>query len=180
MKKDKNPERPFREAPLAEIRDELIRNGMGEYADVASAVISGDFASAEKLMAEGVRNGTISIEEFKQLPLVLRERGSGTLEAIEHDLNHHKIRLSDLNIRLFLGSTEAIKRFVQNSQALCIISRAAITHELQAGLLTELKIDGLTFKRCFSFVQGPGPQTPLTARFIEFVQESIAEEQATA
>ena len=62
MKKDKNPERPFREAPLAEIRDELIRNGMGEYADVASAVISGDFASAEKLMAEGVRNGTISIE----------------------------------------------------------------------------------------------------------------------
>lgn len=63
MKKDKNPERPFREAPLAEIRDELIRNGMGEYADVASAVISGDFASAEKLMAEGVRNGTISIED---------------------------------------------------------------------------------------------------------------------
>lgn len=123
------------------------------------------------------QRGTISIEEFKKLPLVLRERGSGTLEAIEHDLNQHKIRLNDLNIRLFLGSTEAIKRFVQNSQALCIISRAAITRELQDGLLTELKIDGLTFKRSFSFVQGHGPQTPLTARFIEFVQESIAEEQ---
>ncbi len=123
------------------------------------------------------QRGRISIEEFKQLPLVLRERGSGTLEAIEHDLGRQHIRLSDLNIRMFLGSTEAIKLFVQNSQTLCILSRTAITRELQEGLLTELKVDDLTFTRSFSFVQGPGPQTPLTARFIEFVQESIAEEQ---
>ena len=76
---------------------------------------------------------------------------------------------------MFLGSTEAIKLFVQNSQTLCILSRTAITRELQEGLLTELKVDDLTFTRSFSFVQGPGAQTPRTARFVEFVQDSIAE-----
>lgn len=126
------------------------------------------------------QRGSITLEEFMTLPLVLRERGSGTLETISHELKRHHIRLNDLNIRLFLGSTEAIKLFVQNSQALCILSRTAITRELKAGTLTELKVADLSIQRSFSFVQGPGPQTPLTGRFIEFVHESIAEKEKQA
>ena len=101
----------------------------------------------------------LTIEQFKTMPLVLRERGSGTLEAIEHDLSAQHLKLNDLNIQLFLGSTEAIKLFVQNSHALCILSRTAITRELQDGLLTELTVEGLSFKRNFSFVQGRPPKT---------------------
>lgn len=118
---------------------------------------------------------SLTLAEFKTIPLVLRERGSGTLEAIEHDLSAQHLKLNDLNIQLFLGSTEAIKLFVQNSHALCILSRTAITHELQDGLLTELTVEGLNFKRNFSFVQGPGPQKPMTARFIDFVLQSVAQ-----
>ena len=117
----------------------------------------------------------LTLEQFKTMPLVLRERGSGTLEAIEHDLSAQHLKLNDLNIQLFLGSTEAIKLFVQNSHALCILSRTAITRELQDGLLTELTVEGLSFKRNFSFVQGPGPQKPMTARFIDFVLQSVAQ-----
>lgn len=115
------------------------------------------------------RNGTLTIEEFKKLPLVLRERGSGTLDAIEQSLLSQGIKLSDLNIRIYLGNTEAIKLFIQNSESLCILSRNAVKSEVKAGLLRPLSITNLKFTRSLCFVQAPGPQTPLVLRFMDYV-----------
>lgn len=53
----------------------------------------------------------ITLEEFKKIPLVLRERGSGTLDILLAALQKHNIKLSDLNVKMYLGSTESIKLF---------------------------------------------------------------------
>lgn len=119
------------------------------------------------------RKPELSRDEFKTIPLVMRERGSGTLDAIEQDLLRQNIRITDLNICIYLGSTEAIKLFMQNSESIGILSRTAVQKELQSGLLVEIKVPGLLFKRKFCFVQAPGPQNPLTARFMDFVTQSI-------
>ena len=39
---------------------------------------------------------TLSLESFKTTPLVLRERGSGTLDVLETALQTHNIKLSDI------------------------------------------------------------------------------------
>ena len=39
----------------------------------------------------------IKLEEIVKLPIVLREQGSGTLEALKESLRIHKIKLSDLD-----------------------------------------------------------------------------------
>lgn len=53
----------------------------------------------------------ITPEELLNLPLVLRERGSGTLDVFERALHQHNIKLSSLRVLMYLGSTESIKLF---------------------------------------------------------------------
>lgn len=53
----------------------------------------------------------ITPEELLHLPLVLRERGSGTLDVFERALQQHNIKLSSLQVLMYLGSTESIKLF---------------------------------------------------------------------
>lgn len=55
----------------------------------------------------------ITLDELKEVPLVLRERGSGTLDVLITALHKHNIKLSDLTIRMHLGSTESIKLFLE-------------------------------------------------------------------
>lgn len=116
---------------------------------------------------------TISLEEFTQAPLVMRERGSGTLDTIEKCLHEQGINLADLNVCIYLGSTEAIKLFVQQSDSLCILSRFAVTEELRTGSLIELQVPSLHFARELSLVQAPGPQSPLVTRFLDFVLKEV-------
>ena len=126
------------------------------------------------------KKGKLSVEEFKRLPIVLRERSSGTLDYIEKDLQASNIKFSELNIRMYLGSTEAIKLFMQNSECLCILSKSAVKRELEQGILTHLTVDNLTFKRTFCFVRTQGPQSPLVDRFITFIQQSMSNQKAAS
>lgn len=114
-------------------------------------------------------NTSLSLQEFCRAPLVLREHGSGTLEAIEKALHQQHITLGELNVSIYLGSTEAIKLFVKETDCLCILSKYAVTTELQNGTLRALQVENLCFKRQLCFVQAPGPQSPLVNRFIDFV-----------
>lgn len=53
----------------------------------------------------------ITPEDLLNIPLVLRERGSGTLDVFERALLQHNLKLSSLNVLMYLGSTESIKLF---------------------------------------------------------------------
>jgi DNA-binding transcriptional LysR family regulator len=83
-------------------------------------------------------------------PLVLRERGSGTLEVLEFALRERKIRLGDLRVAFYLDSTEAIKGYLEAApDALGFVSRQALKRELAAGLLEIVPIEGLALPRQF-------------------------------
>lgn len=53
----------------------------------------------------------ITPAELPNIPLVLRERGSGTLDVFERALSQHNLKLSSLNVLMYLGGTESIKLF---------------------------------------------------------------------
>lgn len=110
----------------------------------------------------------ISLEELKSLPLVLRENGSGTLDVIEDVLASHWVKLSDLNIKLQLGSTESIKRFISESGDYAIISIAALDDELRRNKFKVVEINDLRFYREFSFIIPSGTQDRIVGLFQEF------------
>jgi DNA-binding transcriptional LysR family regulator len=65
-------------------------------------------AGANSLLA---KQNSFVAADLQQVPLVLRERGSGTLEVIEQALKGVGIEPDQLNIVLHLGSTEQLKIF---------------------------------------------------------------------
>lgn len=113
----------------------------------------------------------ITVEELKKIPLVLREHGSGTLDVILKTLNDNfGISIGDLNVLMHLGSTESIKTYLYHSEAMAIISCAAVRKEVNAGLLKRIKIKDVKFKRHFRFVCPHGTQKMLNAKFISFAK----------
>lgn len=119
----------------------------------------------------------LSMEEFCQVPLVLRERGSGTLDVIEMALSDHNLKLSALNVRLHLGSTESIKSFLKCSNTMGIVSLQSITEELKEGVLKVVEVEGLQIKRHFCFVRLQGQEEPALAHFMQFVRKYLTKDK---
>lgn len=115
----------------------------------------------------------ITPQELCRQPLVIREQGSGTLEVIETELEKYGIRPQELNIRIRLGSTEAIKAFLRHSRSMGIVSVFSVREELARGVFRVIDIAGLNFSRHFCFVASAGKDSPLTEKFKDFTRRSI-------
>lgn len=113
---------------------------------------------------------TVSAAQLCDIPLVLRENGSGTLEVIASALAAHGIRLSQLNVALRLGTTEGIKAFVRHSDAMAIVSVASVVDELRSGLLRIVDFDDLSLTRDFLFVHATAEPARLAGQFIDFAR----------
>lgn len=116
------------------------------------------------------RTETVTADELCRIPLVLRESGSGTLEVIAAALAAKGIRLAQLNVVLRLGTTEGIKAFVRNSDAMAIVSVVSVVEELRSRALRIVDIEGLTLVRDFSFVHAAAEPTRLARQFIDFAR----------
>ena len=111
----------------------------------------------------------VTPDELRGLPLVLREKGSGTREIIERALSRCGLSIGDLNVVIELSSTEAIKSFVRSSDTLAIVSVIALHRELADGSLRIVDIDGIDMPREFATAVRPGEFSGLNARFHDFV-----------
>ncbi len=105
-----------------------------------------------------LRTRTLAINDLLELPLALRENGSGTLAALEGALQEQEIRLADLKVLIRLGGTEALKNFVLADTCLSFLPRLAIRNELTTGTLVEVPVEGLNVQRHFYFIQRKGTE----------------------
>lgn len=110
----------------------------------------------------------ITPEELLNLPLVLRERGSGTLDVFERDLQRHNIKLSSLKVLMYLGSTESIKLFLEHTDCLGIVSVRSIKRELYSGQLRVIEIKEMPMQREFNFALPQGQESGLAQVFMQF------------
>jgi DNA-binding transcriptional LysR family regulator len=98
---------------------------------------------------------------------ILRERGSGTLTAI--DLYFRKMRFRP-NIRLELGSNEAIKQAVAGGLGIAVLSRHALGDSLEEGALKVLDVSGFPIHSHWFTVHLKGKRLSPTAQaFLEFL-----------
>ena len=111
----------------------------------------------------------ITLEELRNLPVVIRENGSGSLEVLERRLAEHDVRLSNLNVVLQLGSTESIQLFMESAGCLGILSVQAIRKELALGRLRIVDVRDFECKRMFHFVRMQGENGGLPEHFIRYV-----------
>lgn len=101
---------------------------------------------------------------------MLRENGSGTLAVLESALGEHQIKLSHLKVLMQLGSTESIKLFLENSDALAIVSVRAVARELMSGVFKVIDVTDFSAERMFSFVQLMGQSGGLEESFMRYTE----------
>ncbi len=98
------------------------------------------------------KKASVSIMELSKEPLIFREEGSGTRQAIEKYLSKHGISQQNLKISLIMGSTESIKTAVEEGLGTSILSRWAARKELRYGSLKTATFKEDKFVRDFSLV----------------------------
>lgn len=87
--------------------------------------------------------GRLTLAQLREVPLLLREEGSGTQQMVGLGVSTHA------GAPIHIGSTEALKRCALAGLGLAFLSRHAITDELRAGTLAVVALPGTPIRRRF-------------------------------
>lgn len=100
----------------------------------------------------------VPVEALAATPLVTRESGSGTREALEAALAERG--LSAPPAVLELGSTSAVRSAVLLGNSPTVISRLAVAAEIASGELVEVQVTGLVINRDLRAAWSPAHPLP--------------------
>jgi DNA-binding transcriptional LysR family regulator len=119
---------------------------------------------------------TITLEALRAEPMILRERGSGSREALERALRGVNLDLRAFRVVGEMGSTQAVKQGVRAGVGVSLVSRRAVVDECTAGLVASAELEGLVVTRDFYLVTHRHRSlSPLGQAFLEFVESEVAE-----
>ncbi len=94
-----------------------------------------------------VKKKIVHLDELLKEAWILREKGSGTRETFDRAFKD-----KNLNIRLELEHTEAIKRAVESGLGIGCISRLALKDAFRRGSLVPLDVPSIKLNRFFYFL----------------------------
>jgi DNA-binding transcriptional LysR family regulator len=111
------------------------------------------------------KRSEVAIEELKSIPLLMRERGSGSRRVVESALRRAGIRMSQLRIEMELDTTGAIIAGVEAGLGAGFVSVCAVPKELRLGTLKAVQVQGLGILRPITLIRrsGPLPEGPAGA-----------------
>lgn len=113
----------------------------------------------------------VQVRDLEHLPLISRERGSGTREVIEAALSE---RGMELEPAMSLGSAEAIKAVVASGAGIALMSRLAVERELASGQLRAIDLVDLTIRRALHMVRlGGKRESPAVEAFIRMLRAAL-------
>jgi DNA-binding transcriptional LysR family regulator len=113
---------------------------------------------------------TVTVAELQREPLIVRERGSGSREALERALADAGSDLGRFRVVGEMGSTQAIKQGVRAGVGLSLISRRAVLEDCRLGLLHCVTLSDLEVARAFHVVtHRTRTRSPLADAFLAFL-----------
>lgn len=117
---------------------------------------------------------TLSLDELANIPMVLREEGSGTRKEMEKILEGKGINMENIKIAGMFGSTDAIKQAVKSGLGISIVSKLSVADELKHKILKEIKLDNIQMKRKFYIVSHKKRTLPLAySIFLEYIKANL-------
>jgi DNA-binding transcriptional LysR family regulator len=103
---------------------------------------------------------------------IMREAGSGTRMACDA---HFKVHGFEPQVRLALGSNEAIKELVAEGMGLAVMSRHALTHHAEPDRLVELDVQGFPVPSSWWTLYPQGKRlSPLAQAFLNHLGADAA------
>jgi DNA-binding transcriptional LysR family regulator len=115
-------------------------------------------------------------DEVRTVPLLVREKGSGSRSSLESHLGRIGITLDNLNIIAEIGSSQALIQAVKAGMGLAFTSSLSIRDEIAQGTLKAVRVKGILVQRSFYIITHRLRFNSLICRsFIEFLAQSNAD-----
>jgi DNA-binding transcriptional LysR family regulator len=109
----------------------------------------------------------IPITRLRDEAFIMRERGSGTRQAVETLFERFEV---EVRVRLELGSNEAIKQAVVGGLGLSILSRHSLALEGAQGPLVILDVEGFPIQKHWYVIYPSGKQLSIVAQtFLDYL-----------
>lgn len=108
-------------------------------------------------------------EFLEKLPLIFRERGSGTRQTMEEFINKNKISILK---KMTLTSNEAVKQALLAGLGYSIMPLIGIKNELQNNELQIIPVKGLPIQTVWSLIWLKGKKlSPVAFSYLKFLEE---------
>ena len=108
-------------------------------------------------------------EIFNELPLIFREKGSGTRQTMENFIDRNKISIVK---KMELTSNEAVKQALLAGLGFSIMPLIGIKTELHTNELQIINIKGLPIKTTWSLIWLKGKKhSPVSASFLNYLRK---------
>ena len=118
----------------------------------------------------------VTVDELMDQSFVLREEGSGTRRSVEAALSKAGLALPKENVRLILGSTQAILQAVEQGLGLGFVSARAASRAEADGHLACVTLAGVDLGRdLYLAFQPQRAGDPVVARFLGFTRSQFIE-----
>ena len=109
---------------------------------------------------------------FKELPMIFREKGSGTRQTMESFFEKHKIPIVK---KMELTSNEAVKQAILAGLGYSIMPLIGIKSELHDKGLQIIPVQGLPIKTTWSLIWLKGKShSPVSASFLDYLNKEKA------
>lgn len=153
------------------LKNNAIDLGIVEGRSKNTSIKYSEFIKDEIVLVSSVKNSfskkeSIQPRDLKNIPLLLREPGSGTLEVVTHSLKEIGIKARDLKVEMQLSSTESMKSYLRHCDCMAFLSIYSVLSELQKNEFRILDVKGLNIDRYFYFIQLHGQTESLPELFI--------------
>ncbi len=120
-----------------------------------------------------MKRGEATLDELRAEPLIVREPGSGSRQALERALEAVGRSLADMRVIAEMGSTGAIKQAVKCGVGLSIMSQRAVEDECRLGLVGCVRLRDVALTRRFYVVcHASRSRSPLARAFLEFLDSA--------
>jgi DNA-binding transcriptional LysR family regulator len=114
---------------------------------------------------------SITLEELTREPFIHREVDSGTRKVMTQIMKIHGYDARALRIVAEMGSTEAVKQCIKQKIGISILSRQAVTDDLEHGSLAFVPVEGIRFIRPFYLITRKNRQSsPVCTAFLEHLR----------
>lgn len=137
-----------------------------EHGEIDFALVEGYFIKSEYDYVVYSKENYICVSgkdyKFKKQPKVLedllgetfivREKGSGTRDIFEKNLEEQNLTIKDFDKVIEIGNINTIKYLIKNNNGITAIYEAAVKEELENNTLQKVEIDDLQKKHCFYFI----------------------------
>lgn len=116
-------------------------------------------------------HSSLTLKELKNIPLVMREPGCGSIRLLESAIQKFKLKLSDFNVMVNMDNAGSIKRFVEHCDCIGFVSENSVVEELAGTKLKTVAIEDIDLTRTFQFIRRSDEKNELCNEFIRFARK---------